>query len=212
MTGETVYLNVTQITEVCEPEVFLKDIASIYCKNRSVEAKIKTIRVHRFQTGGKKRGDSYIGSTLDLFRNIESLISGIQIENLGELDFIVKYRPQTTPNAVLQWIKTAIIALVSFCGSAFAIMTFNNDVNVPDVFSKIYYLVMGTEAVGPTILEVSYSLGIAIGILVFFNHFAGWKLTVDPTPIEVEMRLYEDNLNKTLIQNHGRKEKEIDVS
>ena len=212
MSGETVYLNVTQITEISEPEVFLKDIASVYCKNRSIEAKVKAIRIHRFKTERKDRACSYIGSVMDLLKKIEALIPGIQIENLGELDFIVKYHPQTSGNAVLQWIKTTIIAWVSFCGAAFAIMTFNNDVNVPDVFSKIYSLFMGVEAAGPTILEVSYSLGIAIGILVFFNHFAGWKLTVDPTPIEVEMRLYEDNLNKTLIQNHGRKEKEIDVS
>ena len=91
-------------------------------------------------------------------------------------------------------------------------MTFNNDANVTDVFANIYYLTMGMESNGKTILEFSYSLGITIGILVFFNHFAKWKLTVDPTPIEVEMRLYEENLNKTVIQNHGRKERGIDVS
>ena len=48
--------------------------------------------------------------------------------------------------------------------------------------------------------------------LLFFNHFASWKITVDPTPIEVEMRLYEENLNKTLIKNGGRKESGVDVS
>ena len=91
-------------------------------------------------------------------------------------------------------------------------MTFNNDSNVTDVFANIYYLTMGVESDGFTVLEFSYSVGITIGILVFFNHFAKWKLTADPTPIEVEMRLYEDNLNKTIIQNHGRKEQGIDVS
>ena len=81
-----------------------------------------------------------------------------------------------------------------------------------DVFGRIYYLVMGTQSDGVTVLEFSYSLGLTFGILIFFNHFATWKLTVDPTPFEVEMRLYEENLNKALIQNHGRKEKGIDVS
>ena len=51
-----------------------------------------------------------------------------------------------------------------------------------------------------------------MGIIVFFNHFAVAKLSTDPTPIEVEMRLYEDNINKTLIQNDGRKESGIDVT
>ena len=84
-------------------------------------------------------------------------------------------------------------------------MTFNNDANVTDVFAKLYEMVIGTRADGPTILEASYSVGLAVGIMLFFNHFASWKITVDPTPIEVEMRLYEENLNKTLIKNGGRK-------
>ena len=47
---------------------------------------------------------------------------------------------------------------------------------------------------------------------LFFNHFSVWKLSTDPTPLEVEMRLYEDNISKTLIQNDGRKESGIDVT
>ena len=53
---------------------------------------------------------------------------------------------------------------------------------------------------------------IPVGILLFFNHFTSWKFSLDPTPLEVEMRLYEENVNKTLIQNEERKEDDIDVS
>lgn len=60
-------------------------------------------------------------------------------------------------------------------------------------------------------MEAGYSVGLAIGILVFFNHIAVKKLNTDPTPLEVEMRLYEENICKTLIDQAGRKEKEIDV-
>ena len=45
----------------------------------------------------------------------------------------------------------------------------------------------------------------------FLNHIAVKKLNTDPTPLEVEMRLYEENICKTLIDQKGRKEKEIDV-
>ena len=81
-----------------------------------------------------------------------------------------------------------------------------------DVFKEVYLVVLGEESPGFTILEMSYSVGLALGIIVFFNHFAVAKLSTDPTPIEVEMRLYEDNINKTLIQNDGRKESGIDVT
>ena len=91
-------------------------------------------------------------------------------------------------------------------------MTFNNDVSITDVFKKIYILIMNQEPSGLTVLEASYSIGLAVGISVFFNHFAKLKLSTDPTPLEVEMRLYEDSINKTLIKNDGRKESGIDVS
>ena len=90
-------------------------------------------------------------------------------------------------------------------------MTFNNDVGIPEVFAQVYRLVMGEESNGFTILEIMYSIGIAVGILVFYNHFGGKRITKDPTPIEVQMRLYEDDVNSTLIEGCNRKETHIDV-
>ena len=60
-------------------------------------------------------------------------------------------------------------------------------------------------------LEISYSIGLGLGILVFFNHFLKWKMNADPTPLEVEMRTYEEDICKTLIEDAGRKEREVDV-
>ena len=60
-------------------------------------------------------------------------------------------------------------------------------------------------------MEISYSIGISIGILVFFNHFGKKRFSVDPTPMEVQMRVYENDIQTTLIENAARKEKEIDV-
>ena len=62
-----------------------------------------------------------------------------------------------------------------------------------------------------SVLELTYCVGLIVGILVFFNHFGGKKFTVDPTPMEVEMRLYENDIQTTLIENYSRKEQEMDV-
>ena len=91
-------------------------------------------------------------------------------------------------------------------------MTFNNDANVTDVFQELYRLVLGQESENFRVLELSYSIGLVLGVILFFNHFASWKINTDPTPLEVEMRLYEENISKTVIQNEGRKESGIDVT
>ena len=84
-------------------------------------------------------------------------------------------------------------------------MTFNNDVDLGGLFSQIYTLVMGKSSDGFTILEISYSIGIGLGVLIFFNHFGHLKLSDDPTPMQVQMRTYENDVNQTLIEQSERK-------
>lgn len=212
MNTNTIYLKIAQTTEVYRPDVYIKDIAEVHCHDRAAEIRIKSIKVTTLKVTGNQKAATYVGSIMDLLNQIEASEKNVQIISMGQADFVIHYRPKAGGSLLFQWMKTGVIAAISFCGAAFAIMTFNNDASVTDVFGNIYQLVMGMESDGRTILEFSYSLGVSLGILVFFNHFASWKLTVDPTPIEVEMRLYEDNVGKTLIQNHGRKERGIDVS
>jgi len=209
LSQDTVYIKISQISEVYERDVYVKDIAEVHCKNPAVAAKVKALKVTSFGDGAKKA--SYIGSVMELMEKLEASGQNVQVDNIGETDFVVMYKPSGRGSLFFQWVKTVFVSVVCFCGAAFAIMTFNNDSSVTDVFGNLYTLVMGHGSDGVTALEISYSVGLALGILIFFNHFASWKITVDPTPIEVEMRLYEDNLNKTLIQNHGRKESGVDV-
>lgn len=49
-------------------------------------------------------------------------------------------------------------------------------------------MAMGAEPGGLNTLEVFYSLGLAAGIIVFFNHVGGRRLTKDPTPVEVSIK------------------------
>ena len=86
-------------------------------------------------------------------------------------------------------------------------MTFNTDVDISTLFVRIYEQFTGKVSTGQTILEGAYSIGIGLGVVIFFNHFMGKKITQDPTPMEVQMRVYEDDINKTLIEKRNRKEK-----
>ena len=73
-------------------------------------------------------------------------------------------------------------------------MAFNNDVDTVKLFGQIYELLTRRASDGFTVLELTYCIGLVIGILTFFNHFGKKRFTVDPTPMEVEMRLYENDL------------------
>ncbi len=204
----TVYLNIAKITEVRTKDVFLKDVAKVYCSDTTIQNKCNAVKLRTIRDD---RPYSYVENVLDVIEKLEKIDPSIQINNVGEVDYIIDYIPPAKPNHAWQWLKTIFVCLVCFFGAAFAIMTFNNDVSASDIFKQIYLLVTGVESDGFTIIEISYSIGLAIGIILFFNHFAKWKVNTDPTPLEVEMRLYEDNISKTVIQNDGRKEQQIDV-
>ena len=80
-----------------------------------------------------------------------------------------------------------------------------------EYLSLIHILIMGQAPDGPNILHISYAAGLAIGIILFFDHAGKIKLNDDPTPFEVQMRLYERDVNDTLMINAGRKGEEADV-
>ena len=205
----TVYVKLDQITEVTHKDICLKDVAQVYCREQNIQNKCSVCRIMAVHSDEKHR---YVMSALDVTKKLEALDPGIEVNHIGETDFVIAYKPAVPPSYVWQWCKTACICLISFFGAAFAIMTFNNDVSVVSVFDEIYRLVMGYEAVGFTVLEAGYCVGLALGIIVFFNHISAKKVNTDPTPLEVEMRLYEENISKTLIDNAQRKEKKIDIS
>ena len=207
--SNTVYLNLSEITEVHDKDVFVKDVAKVYCSDTKIQNKCECVKLKHISEEKCRR---YVENALDVIEKLEAVDPSVSVTNVGKVEYIIDYQPPAPPRHLWQWTKTFFVCIICFCGAAFAIMTFNNDANVRDVFQELYYLVTGKEASGMTILELTYSIGLALGILVFFNHFAKWKLTTDPTPLEVEMRLYEDNISKTLIQNDGRKESGIDVT
>ena len=77
-------------------------------------------------------------------------------------------------------------------------------------YRLLYKMVMGREPESYHVLEISYSLGLAGGIILFFNHVGGRRLTRDTTPIEVAMKLYERDVDDTLIETADREGKEIE--
>lgn len=209
--SETIYLKIDQNVLVYDRNVTLGDVASITSSNEAMVRQLKQKKIYSF-TEDTTNIQRKIFSILRIVELIHEDYPNAEIDNEGESDFIIEYMKDPTPNKVLTIIKVVVLCILVFFGSAFTIMSFNNDIGITDMFGKFYYQVMGAESGGLTELEVSYCIGLAIGILVFYNHFGKKKLTPDPTPIQVQMRKYEQDVDTTYIENAGRGGKEIDVS
>lgn len=215
VSNETLYLKIEKNTIVTDRHVKLSDIAKLECANPVITRRLKTKKIYTFQDAidvRKQKNQMQVFSVLKIIELIHEEYPNVDISNEGESDFIVEYIPYPVKPKWINAIKTVLLCVVIFFGSAFTIMAFNNDIGVNQVFSKFYLQVMGSGPNGVSELEVSYCIGLGLGIVIFFNHVGRKKITPDPTPIQVEMRKYEKDIDTTFIENAGRKGHSIDVN
>ena len=181
--GHTLYIKGEKNKELAKTEVLLGDVLSMECTDQTVVSRLKTVKLLRGSL--KKR---YVVSILEVISRIHEIYPNLTVENMGETDLIITIEDQKKNGKLIPFLKSVFVLLVTFIGAGFSIMSFNNDVDVPKLFNQIYFLVTGNRSDGFGILELTYCIGMSVGILLFFNHFGKRRFTVDPTPMEVEMR------------------------
>lgn len=212
---ETIYIKIDQNVLVSDSSVTIGDVASVTSSNEPMVRKVRQIKIYQFPekaVNGKKlpRVQRKVFSILKIVELIHKDYPNAQISNEGEADFVLEYKKEE-PSKPLEVVKTVLLCILVFFGAAFTIMSFNNDIAITELFEKFYLQIAGVESNGVTELEISYCIGVSVGILVFFNHVGKKKLTPDPTPIQVELRKYEQDVDTTFIDNSGRGGTEVDV-
>lgn len=207
MKADTVYIKAEQSTQVVNKKVFVQDIAKVYTSDGSLKKDIDNLVL--FTVKGDK-DEKRIFSILKVIEMIEKNHAGVSVVNLGEADFVVEYKKNRKDNALWAVVKTGAAMAMLFIGGMFTMMTFNTDVSVSDVFDKMYLIVTGDTKTTGSILEIAYSVGIPIGILLFYNHFTIQKVHDDPTPVQIEMRKYEEEMNMAIIRDASREGKEFE--
>ncbi len=211
--NDTLHLKIDKNIVVTDRHVTLKDIAKMECTDTAALRQLKQKKIYSFTEKEKqqKKNTLEVFSVLKIIELIHEDYPNLTVSNEGEADFIVEYVKSLKKPVWISRLKTVILCVLIFFGAAFTIMAFNNDVGVSDVFSKFYMQVTGMESGGVTELEICYSIGLAVGIIIFFNHVGHKKITHDPTPIQIEMRKYENDLDTAFIDNAERKGHSIDV-
>ncbi len=202
-----VYLKCKMDVETPEDDVFLKDVASVECTDSVVLAKCKAIKVYHFKGAGKR----VVISSLSLIQQICKECPNVLVQSIGEMDVLVEKVKVDAAKGPKIWIKTAVVSLICFFGTAATLIAYNADVGVRDIFDEVYEIFMDKPSGNVNVLEITYSIGLALGITVFFNHIGKRRITSDPTPIEVSMRNYERDVNQALIETADREGEEIDA-
>ena len=203
-----VYIKAEQATIVQKQRILLSDAVKIVTTDKKIEQELNNIPIAFVS---EKKRKKIVFSVMEIVSLMVKACPEISVNILGEDDFIIEYVPKKKQKKWLEYSKAFFVCLTVFFGGAFAIMTFNEDANVQDIFMRLYGIVTGSET-STGVLELAYSIGIPLGIILFFDHFSKVKIDSDPTPLQVELRLYEKDVNEAIIENAGKEGKKKDVS
>lgn len=210
---QTFYVKAESKIESDKTCVTIADVAQVLCEDNRAQQKAKELVLYEFKSAaGKGRNSSRANSAnvqrtvidvMDIIKLLHARFPGCAVEILGETAIVVELN-RTVAHPFWETCKIGLVALLCFFGAAFTIMAFHNDISIEDIFAKVYLLMTGKESNGFTVLEVSYSVGLTAGILLFFNHIGKRRITKDPTPIEVQMRQYEGDVVTAVVENADR--------
>ena len=126
-----------------------------------------------------------------------------RVSVIGDMDVLVSYQSKKTiGNKIL---RTIIVCFLLSIGAATAIMNFHSDVDMLQTQKKIYYMITGKNKDNILLLQIPYSLGIGVGMTVFFNHFFNKKINDEPSPLELEVHSYQQNVDQ-YIKEHINKD------
>ncbi|QDP40519.1 stage V sporulation protein AA [Radiobacillus deserti] len=187
---DIVYIRMKKKLEVTpNKQLQMKDIAFISASSnlkRRVENTFLDVTIHK-QDPVK---------VLDGFSIIEKLNQRYPEQDLqliGPSQTILYLKKRTkAPSIVL----VSLIWLLLFVGSAMAIMNFHYDVSMQEVQQKLHFLLTGKEVHHPLWLQIPYSIGLGVGMILFFNHLFKKRFNEEPSPLEVEMFKYQQDLDQ----------------
>lgn len=204
MDRENVYIRLRHRVKVTEgTTVTIGDVATVLSETKQDE--ILKLPLHTVRQADK---DVVIIDVMNVIGTIQRIYEHIDIQTVGPTETIV-----TIAQPKRKWTPVffVFIWILLFIGAGLAIMNFHEDVSMNEVHRTIFYFVTGEKTSKPLLLQIPYSLGLGIGMILFFNHFFTKRFTNEPSPLEIEMFQYQETLDKYITRHDNPLEKSNDV-
>ncbi len=194
-----------KISLVEQNSISIGDIASI-CVCDGEENSIKNIQLLNIN---KEESKLYHLKIIDVVKKIKDKFQDVEIINLGQQEIIIDYKNvPSKENDFINNLKIFFVCLILFAGGITTIMAFHIETELLSVLERSYTFFTGEEIKNMALVSVPYSLGIGSGIMLFFNHVGNKKITNDPTPVEIELSKYEQDILNTIADKLTSQEKE----
>ncbi|MBU5427064.1 stage V sporulation protein AA [Tissierella pigra] len=204
MDKEKVYIIISKKATIDpEKDLLLEDIAEVYSENTSIK---KDIEILRLKKKNVEEDWDYI-TAKDVVEKVLSKYPNIDLDLLGEVETLIEYKSRGKERPFWEFIKVVAVCIVLFFGASLAIINFHEDVNTRKSMKELYYTFTGEEKDNPLLMVIPYCFGIGIGVITFFSRVfsSSKRRQQEPGPMEIELLLYDEDLEKDILNNVKKK-------
>lgn len=193
-----VYVKMRQRLQVSpDYKIRVGDVAQITAD----EAIVEQLRQYPVYQITKQDKTHVVIDAMKVIEAIGQYNSALELNLLGPAQTIVEivYEPKRVNPFFF-----AVVWLLLFVGAGLAIIYFHEDVSMQQVHQRMYYMVTGETVKKPLLFQIPYSLGLGIGMILFFNHVFKKRINEEPSPLEVEIFQYQQSLDQYVVMNENK--------
>ena len=132
---ETLYIQIQKSIHIDKPTLYVSDIGELFCQDKTIENEISHIVLKNLKD---KKGIRICMNAIDVVKEIQSKYPDVDVNSIGEPEFIVEYAVHKPRPRVLEFAIVFFVAAFTFLGSMYAIMAYNNDVGTVEIFENVY--------------------------------------------------------------------------
>lgn len=197
---ETIYLRMYhRLKVVPDSTIQLGQMAQIVVSTEPVYKKLTELEVHQIVEADQS---IVVIDVMQVIDQIQQLFPGVDIQTIGPTQTLIEI---VYPKKTMKLASFILVWILLFIGSGLAIMNFHEDVSMQEVHQSIYYMITGKKESKPLLLQIPYSFGLGLGMILFFNHLFKKRINEEPSPLEVEMFKYQQDLDQYTVMNEREK-------
>lgn len=182
---KTVYIRLRHRIQVYPDDCITVSMIAQIVAEEQLRDMIGELEVHQVQPSDK---NIVVIDVMRVLSAVHKTDPDIEVQAVGPAQTIVEivYQKKTYSPVLF-----ALVWLLLFVGAALAIMNFHEDVSMQLVHKRLYTIITGETSEHPLLLQIPYSIGLGLGMILFFNHLFKKRINEEPSPLEVEMFNYQ---------------------
>lgn len=192
---EDIYLMPKKIKpfNISKSSISIEDIYDVYPLD--LKNNIKNIILRNYKNNKSKYDVIHLGEVIELIKN---QYPKVHINFLKTDDIVIFFEENKKDKT--KYLRIIIVSIVVLMGSIMGIMNFHADVNMEHSQFKMVDSITndGNKYLG--YFQIPYSIGIGLGVALFFNKFIPTYSKDEPSPLDLKL----NSLNKD-IENEIRK-------